>query len=228
HIRQHLVPFRRLDANTHGCEVRADMTVPSAHGGKDPPRADSGSPGIERLPGWHHVHTPHTDPVPPRRFVPRSEEHTSELQSPLFPSTTRCRSHIFASSSSPFDASMLTRTAARTVQTRRSRPLRAARIRPGRIRVHRALSGCQGGTMFTHHIPTPSHLAASSRSSETPEATATTAIPESQRMLYAYRSVVFNGELQDENGMEIISRLVLLSAEDPSSDIHLWINSPGG
>ncbi len=47
-------------------------------------------------------------------------------------------------------------------------------------------------------------------------------------MLYAYRSVVFNGELRDENGMEIISRLVLLSAEDPRSDIHLWINSPGG
>src|SRR5699024_5840431 len=152
--------------------------------------------------------------------------------------------------------------------------------RPGRIRVQRALSGCRGGTAFTHHRPPPSRLAASSRSSaapeatpttpspaprrmpyaarsvvftpglqwangievlsrpvllpassrasETPAATATTAIPESQRMLYAYRSVVFNGELQDENGMEIISRLVLLSAEDPSSDIHLWINSPGG
>ncbi|MDN5587787.1 MAG: ATP-dependent Clp protease proteolytic subunit [Brevibacterium sp.] len=56
----------------------------------------------------------------------------------------------------------------------------------------------------------------------------TTPIPESQRMLYAYRSVVFNGELRDDNGMEIISRLVLLSAEDPHSDIHLWINSPGG
>lgn len=56
----------------------------------------------------------------------------------------------------------------------------------------------------------------------------TTAIPESQRMLYAYRTVVFNGELRDENGMEIISRLVLLSAEDPQADIHLWINSPGG
>lgn len=55
-----------------------------------------------------------------------------------------------------------------------------------------------------------------------------TPIPESQRMLYAYRSVVFNGELRDENGMEIISRLVLLSAEDPHADIHLWINSPGG
>lgn len=47
-------------------------------------------------------------------------------------------------------------------------------------------------------------------------------------MLYAYRSVVFNGELRDENGMEIISRLILLSAEDSHSDIHLWINSPGG
>ncbi|WP_181274610.1 ClpP family protease [Brevibacterium oceani] len=64
--------------------------------------------------------------------------------------------------------------------------------------------------------------------SEADESPAMTAIPESQRMLYAYRSVVFNGELRDENGMEIISRLVLLSAEDPESDIHLWINSPGG
>lgn len=60
------------------------------------------------------------------------------------------------------------------------------------------------------------------------EAAAATAIPESQRMLYAYRAVVFNGELRDESGMEIISRLVLLSAEDSETDIHLWINSPGG
>ncbi|MGC2941976.1 ClpP family protease [Brevibacterium sp. FAM 24638] len=60
------------------------------------------------------------------------------------------------------------------------------------------------------------------------EAAAATAIPESQRMLYAYRAVVFNGELRDENGMEIISRLVLLCAEDPETDIHLWVNSPGG
>lgn len=65
-------------------------------------------------------------------------------------------------------------------------------------------------------------------SSDGDEIPTTTPIPESHRMLYAYRSVVFNGELRDENGMEIISRLVLLSAEDPHSDIHLWINSPGG
>lgn len=55
-----------------------------------------------------------------------------------------------------------------------------------------------------------------------------TPVPESQRMLFAHRSVVFNGELRDDNGMEIASRLILLSAEDPSADIFLWINSPGG
>ena len=79
--------------------------------------------------------------------------------------------------------------------------------------------------MFTH---TSSPHGRPPTFSDSDEPTAVTAIPESQRMLYAYRSVVFNGELRDENGMEIISRLVLLSAEDPRSDIHLWINSPGG
>ena len=79
--------------------------------------------------------------------------------------------------------------------------------------------------MFTH---TSSPHGRPPTFSDSDEPTAVTAIPESQRMLYAYRSVVFNGELRDENGMEIISRLVLLSAVDPRSDIHLWINSPGG
>ena len=79
--------------------------------------------------------------------------------------------------------------------------------------------------MFTH---TSSPHSRPPTFSDSDEPTAVTAIPESQRMLYAYRSVVFNGELRDENGMEIISRLVLLSAEDPHTDIHLWINSPGG
>ena len=74
----------------------------------------------------------------------------------------------------------------------------------------------------TRNVPIPP------RWGDPEDAPTPTSIPESQRMLYAYRSVVFNGELRDENGMEIISRLVLLSAEDPHSDIHLWINSPGG
>ncbi|TSI16898.1 ClpP family protease [Brevibacterium aurantiacum] len=74
----------------------------------------------------------------------------------------------------------------------------------------------------TRNLPSPP------RWGDPEDAPTLTPIPESQRMLYAYRSVVFNGELRDENGMEIISRLVLLSAEDPHSDIHLWINSPGG
>nr|WP_236862565.1 ATP-dependent Clp protease proteolytic subunit [Brevibacterium daeguense] len=48
------------------------------------------------------------------------------------------------------------------------------------------------------------------------------------RELHSRRVVVFNGELDDDSGMEIISRLLLLSEENPADDIHLWINSPGG
>lgn len=47
-------------------------------------------------------------------------------------------------------------------------------------------------------------------------------------MLLPRRVVVFNGELEDASGMDIITRLTLLSDEDPHADIHLWINSPGG
>lgn len=47
-------------------------------------------------------------------------------------------------------------------------------------------------------------------------------------MLLSRRVVVFNGELEDASGMDIIARLSLLSDEDPHADIHLWINSPGG
>ena len=36
------------------------------------------------------------------------------------------------------------------------------------------------------------------------ESPTATTVPESHRMLYAYRSVVFNGELRDDNGMEIV------------------------
>lgn len=47
-------------------------------------------------------------------------------------------------------------------------------------------------------------------------------------MLQSRRVVVFNGELDDDSGMDVIARLTLLSDEDPHADIHLWINSPGG
>lgn len=49
-----------------------------------------------------------------------------------------------------------------------------------------------------------------------------------QSMLHARRVVAFNGELNDDTGMEIIARLTLLSDEDSRADIHLWVNSPGG
>src|SRR5262245_50707084 len=42
------------------------------------------------------------------------------------------------------------------------------------------------------------------------------------------RIVVLDGELDDSIGTRLCSQLFLLSAEDPHSDISLWINSPGG
>ncbi|GAA2096025.1 ATP-dependent Clp protease proteolytic subunit [Brevibacterium salitolerans] len=47
-------------------------------------------------------------------------------------------------------------------------------------------------------------------------------------LLRQRRAVLFNGELDDDSGMEIIAALHLLADEDPHQDIHVWINSPGG
>ena len=47
------------------------------------------------------------------------------------------------------------------------------------------------------------------------------------RLLYQ-RVLVLDGELDDPGGTRLCSQLFLLSAEDPRSDIRLWINSPGG
>jgi len=49
----------------------------------------------------------------------------------------------------------------------------------------------------------------------------------SQRLLYQ-RIVVLGQEVNDEIANRICAQLLLLSAEDPRSDITLYINSPGG
>lgn len=54
------------------------------------------------------------------------------------------------------------------------------------------------------------------------------ASPETVRRLLAQRIVLFNGPLDDQNGLEVISGLTLLAHDDPDRDIRLWINSPGG
>lgn len=46
--------------------------------------------------------------------------------------------------------------------------------------------------------------------------------------LFHERIVVLDEELRDDNGMEILTRLFLLSREDPHRDVTFWINSPGG
>jgi ATP-dependent Clp protease protease subunit len=46
--------------------------------------------------------------------------------------------------------------------------------------------------------------------------------------LMAQRIIVLGKELEDADGNRLCAQLLLLSAEDPLSDISLWINSPGG
>jgi len=42
------------------------------------------------------------------------------------------------------------------------------------------------------------------------------------------RIVVLDGELDDRIGTRLCAQMFLLAADDPHSDISLWINSPGG
>ena len=42
------------------------------------------------------------------------------------------------------------------------------------------------------------------------------------------RIIVLGSEVTDQVANRICAQLLLLSAEDPERDIHLWINSPGG
>ena len=49
-----------------------------------------------------------------------------------------------------------------------------------------------------------------------------------RRDLLERRVVVLDGALDDDNGMLIMSQLLTLASADPTSDIALWIHSPGG
>ena len=42
------------------------------------------------------------------------------------------------------------------------------------------------------------------------------------------RIIFLDGEIEDHMANIIIAQLLFLEAEDPSKDIHLYINSPGG
>ncbi|MFI5713574.1 ClpP family protease [Kribbella sp. NPDC051620] len=46
--------------------------------------------------------------------------------------------------------------------------------------------------------------------------------------LYRQRIVVLDGQLTDDNGTLLATQLLTLAAEDPSTDISLWIHSVGG
>lgn len=50
----------------------------------------------------------------------------------------------------------------------------------------------------------------------------------SRRELYERRVLVLDGPLDDDNGTLLMTQLIALATEDPSTDIDLWIHSPGG
>jgi ATP-dependent Clp protease, protease subunit len=52
--------------------------------------------------------------------------------------------------------------------------------------------------------------------------------PEARRALFHERVLVLDGALDDDNGTLLMTQLLTLSAEDPTTDISLWIHSPGG
>jgi len=51
---------------------------------------------------------------------------------------------------------------------------------------------------------------------------------QARQLLLHQRVVVLDGVLNDDNGMLLTAQILTLAAEDPASDIALWIHSPGG
>jgi len=49
-----------------------------------------------------------------------------------------------------------------------------------------------------------------------------------REQLLHQRILVLDGVLDDDNGTLLATQLLALAAEDPTADIALWINSPGG
>ena len=49
-----------------------------------------------------------------------------------------------------------------------------------------------------------------------------------REQLLHQRILVLDGVLDDDNGTLLATQLLALAAEDPTADVALWINSPGG
>ncbi len=52
--------------------------------------------------------------------------------------------------------------------------------------------------------------------------------PDARQQLLRQRVVVLDGVLNDDNGTLLATQILTLAAEDPGTDIALWIHSPGG
>jgi ATP-dependent Clp protease protease subunit len=105
-------------------------------------------------------------------------------------------------------------------QARLSAQLDSSQIRSGQIRsrqhsLGRGVSPPHGGPMTRALMQTRAPLRG-------------TIDDELTHRLMAQRIIVLGSALEEADGNRLCTQLLLLSAEDPRSDISLWINSPGG
>jgi ATP-dependent Clp protease protease subunit len=66
------------------------------------------------------------------------------------------------------------------------------------------------------------------RASEQPQPPGVPGASQVFTRLLGERIIMLGSELKDDNANAICAQLLLLAAEDPDKDIHLYINSPGG
>lgn len=52
--------------------------------------------------------------------------------------------------------------------------------------------------------------------------------PDAAQLLLRHRIVVTGTTVDDDEANRIVAQLLLLEQDDPTADIHFWINSPGG
>jgi len=77
-------------------------------------------------------------------------------------------------------------------------------------------------------VPTPEESAFPWRASGAPPTGAREAMGDAMGMLLKQRVVFLGSQVDDFSADAVISQLLLLDAQDPTKDIRLFINSPGG
>eukprot|EP00898_Chlorokybus_atmophyticus_P008966 jgi/Chlat1/9070/Chrsp94S00706 len=123
--------------------------------------------------------------------------------------------------SSPVTAALVKPAAARpqprSSSSTRRQALRAARVTPARAEASRGTSA--GAVQQVWDAASISAVMAPQRGQDTSDPMA---------LLLSQRIVFLGGQVDDFSADAVVSQMLLLDAQDPTKDIRLFINSPGG